>query len=136
MTDSEGTCARLVEIAEKKGKPAEPPAPTRSERKVPTEQPSEDLTTTPYIRQNYRFTEDELRWLRRQSYNLTERLGSRSPTTGRCECKWSPFSSGMRAARRHGAPPLRGCRQALLFCHPESTPGGRRVRPKHPNLSA
>jgi hypothetical protein len=77
MTDSEGTYARLVEIAEKKGKPQQPPAPPASEKSLPIEQPREDLTTTPYISQNYRFTDDELRWLRRQSYNLTERIGTK-----------------------------------------------------------
>ena len=77
MTDSEGTYSQLVEIAEKKGKPHKPPALPRIEKNPPTEQSHEDLTTTPYISQNYRFTEEELRWLRRQSYNLTERLGSK-----------------------------------------------------------
>jgi hypothetical protein len=77
MTDSEGTYSQLVDIAEKKGKPKKSPAPARSEKSPPNEQPREDLTTTPYISQNYRFTEDELRWLRRQSYNLTERLGGK-----------------------------------------------------------
>jgi hypothetical protein len=37
----------------------------------------EDLSTVPYIGQNYRFTEDELKWVRRQAYELTERLGAK-----------------------------------------------------------
>lgn len=77
MTDSEGTYTQLVEISQKKRKPQEQSSPTRNEKSPPPEQPREDLATTPYISQNYRFTEDELRWLRRQSYNLTERIGSK-----------------------------------------------------------
>ena len=39
----------------------------------------EDLSTIPYMAQNYRFTEDELKWLRRQAYDLTETLGAKVP---------------------------------------------------------
>jgi len=78
MTDAEGTYSQLVEIAEKRKKPsrAEPKSP-RPTKKAAEPEPREDLATTPYISQNYRFTEDELRWLRRQAYNLTERLGTK-----------------------------------------------------------
>ena len=79
MTDNDGTYSQLVEIAEKRTKPA-PPKPKASRpaaKKPPEPEPSEDLATTPYISQNYRFTEDELRWLRRQAYSLTERLGTK-----------------------------------------------------------
>jgi len=78
MTDAEGTYSQLVEIAEKQKKPssAEPKSP-RPTKKAAEPEPREDLATTPYISQNYRFTEDELRWLRRQAYNLTERLGTK-----------------------------------------------------------
>lgn len=79
MTDADGTYSQLVEIAEKQKKPssAEPKAPRTASKKPAGPEPREDLATTPYISQNYRFTEDELRWLRRQAYNLTERLGTK-----------------------------------------------------------
>lgn len=39
------------------------------------ETPTEDLSTIPYISQNYRFTEDELRWLRRSAFDYSEQSG-------------------------------------------------------------
>lgn len=77
MTNGDGTYSKLVDIAKKKQARSKPFPPPRPERKPATEAPKEDLSTTPYISQNYRFTEDELRWLRRQAYNFTERLGSK-----------------------------------------------------------
>ncbi len=82
MAEEEGTYSQLVEIAQKKEpetKAITPPRPrSRAPNKpAPAEAPAEDLSTTPYISQNYRFTEDELRWIRRQSYNLTEKLGAK-----------------------------------------------------------
>jgi hypothetical protein len=78
MTDAEGTYSKLVEIAGQRSKPARSPADTQQAAQTPTvEQAGEDLSTTPYISQNYRFTEDELRWIRKQSYNLTEKLGAK-----------------------------------------------------------
>lgn len=79
MTDAEGTYSQLVEIAEKRKKPSSPTAtsPRPPIKRVVESEVREDLATTPYISQNYRFTEDELRWLRRQAYNLTERLGTK-----------------------------------------------------------
>ena len=79
MTDSEGTYSQLVEIAEKQKRPssAEPKSRRPAAKKAAEPEPREDLATTPYISQNYRFTDDELRWLRRQAYNLTERLGTK-----------------------------------------------------------
>jgi hypothetical protein len=79
MTDSEGTYSQLVEIAEKQKRPssAEPKSRRPASKKAAEPEPREDLATTPYISQNYRFTEDELRWLRRQAYNLTERIGTK-----------------------------------------------------------
>ena len=82
MTDPEGTYSKLVEIAQKKAPDKEAPPtpralPAQVEKPAPVEGPGEDLNTTPYISQNYRFTEDELRWIRKQSYNLTEKLGAK-----------------------------------------------------------
>ena len=74
MTEIEGTYSKLAELAEKKSAQARP-EPPKSAAKPQVDAPREDLSTTPYISQNYRFTEDELRWLRRQAYNLTERIG-------------------------------------------------------------
>ncbi len=77
MTGNDGTYSKLVDIAEKKQARSKAIPQPRPEKKPATETPKEDLGTTPYISQNYRFTEDELRWLRRQAYNLTDRLGSK-----------------------------------------------------------
>lgn len=79
MTDAEGTYSQLVEIAEGRKKPsiAKPKSHRPPAKKAAESEPREDLATTPYISQNYRFTEDELRWLRRQAYSLTERLGTK-----------------------------------------------------------
>jgi hypothetical protein len=85
MTEGEGTYAQLVELAQKKDDTPKPSVrPGRKvgssaapEAKAVSGEPAEDLSTTPYISQNYRFTEDELRWLRRQAYSLTERLGAK-----------------------------------------------------------
>jgi len=84
MSENDGTFSKLMEIAEATPSASRPPTPPRRAQPsqpqaspVPAAEPSEDLSTTPYISQNYRFTEDELRWLRRQSLNLSERLGSK-----------------------------------------------------------
>lgn len=77
MTNNDGTYSRLVEMAQEKRARKEPSTPPRAEKKLQGDEPSEDLATTPYISQNYRFTEDELRWLRRQAYNLTEKIGTK-----------------------------------------------------------
>lgn len=37
----------------------------------------EDINVTPYISQSFRFTEAELRWLRQQSYRLTDAFGAK-----------------------------------------------------------
>ena len=78
MSEIEGTYSKLAELAEKKNVQPRPEPARREPRPAPkpeVDAPREDLSTTPYISQNYRFTEDELRWLRRQAYNLTERIG-------------------------------------------------------------
>lgn len=78
MTDAEGTYSKLVEIAGQRPRPTRSSAAAQQTAQKPTvEQPGEDLSTTPYISQNYRFTDDELRWIRKQSYNLTEKLGAK-----------------------------------------------------------
>ncbi|MEX2246929.1 MAG: hypothetical protein WEC75_09595 [Dehalococcoidia bacterium] len=79
MKEAEGTYSQLVELSQEKA-PATRPAPrepARPKAEAAADLSAEDLSTTPYISQNYRFTEDELRWLRRQAYNLTERLGAK-----------------------------------------------------------
>lgn len=82
MNEDEGTYSQLAEIAQTKApdrdaSPTPPPPPLQAERRAPAEGAAEDVNTTPHLSQNYRFTEDELRWLRKQAYNLTERLGAK-----------------------------------------------------------
>ena len=82
MAEVEGTYSKLVEIEREKEPTRQRPKDSSAEQKptaakaAATEQ-KEDLATTPYISQNYRFTEDELKWLRKQSYNLSDRLGGK-----------------------------------------------------------
>lgn len=86
IDNADGTFSKLMELSEKPMPP--PPAPkprTEPVADVPTPSPAEpvravvveDITTTPYISQNYRFTDDELRWLRARSFDLSEQLGSK-----------------------------------------------------------
>jgi hypothetical protein len=77
MTENEGTYSRLIEVERKRAAPAAAPSPAQPRKEAKPAAPPEDLATTPYISQNYRFTEDELRWLRRQAYSLTERFGTK-----------------------------------------------------------
>lgn len=83
----DGTFAKLMEIAETAPESSEPakelpierlpePADLRSEV---SEKTVEDVSTIPYISQNYRFTEDELRWLRAKSFDLSETHGAKVP---------------------------------------------------------
>jgi hypothetical protein len=60
----------VVEIAP--AKLQSEPAPPR-----PLHSAEEDLNTVPYISQSFRITETELSWLRQQSFELTQRFGSR-----------------------------------------------------------
>ena len=72
VPDVEGTFSRLSEVAQT------PPPPGPGAKKEPKpDGPAEDLSTVPYVSQNYRFTEDELRWIRKQAYDLTEQLGGK-----------------------------------------------------------
>jgi hypothetical protein len=78
MNENDGTYASLMELQQDKNS-AKPP--TSQEPKDPTAKaphlPVEDIGNTPYISQNYRFTEDELRWVRQQAFKLTERFGTK-----------------------------------------------------------
>ena len=78
MNENDGTYAALMKLQQEKN-PAKPP--TSQERKEPTTKPpqipAEDITNTPYISQNYRFTDDELRWVRQQAFKLTDRFGTK-----------------------------------------------------------
>lgn len=76
MTDNDGTYSALMELQQGKP-PLKSPSPKDTKTGNLSEGPSEDITTTPYISQNYRFTEDELRWLRLQVFRLRERLGTK-----------------------------------------------------------
>lgn len=79
--EAKGTYSELVELSRQETPArAERPAVAGKPKATPVDavvSENEDLATTPYISQNYRFTEDELRWLRRQSLNLSERLGTK-----------------------------------------------------------
>jgi hypothetical protein len=80
MTDAEGTYSKLVTIAQEKESPPKKPSPIAepaSEKTPQMDEPGEDLSTIPYMNQSYRFTEEEVRWIRRQAYSLTERLGTK-----------------------------------------------------------
>lgn len=78
MTENEGTYSQLVEAAQKKVAAAKSPPPPPGEQPAPApEGQAEDLNTIPYMNQSYRFTEEEVRWIRRQAYSLTERLGTK-----------------------------------------------------------
>ncbi len=80
---AKGMFTQLMDASDKAQRARAPTTRPRQEaephtkNKAQASKPREDLSTTPYISQNYRFTEDELRWLRRQAYNLTERLGGK-----------------------------------------------------------
>ena len=78
MSENEGTYAALMELqqARPNSKP-EAATPPKERLSQPPRAPAEDITTTPYISQNYRFTDDELRWLRLQVFRLRERLGTK-----------------------------------------------------------
>jgi hypothetical protein len=78
VSEHEGTYAALMELqqARPKAKPEAPTTPVEPPSQPP-KSPAEDITTTPYISQNYRFTEDELRWLRHQAFKITEKLGTK-----------------------------------------------------------
>lgn len=70
-TDSDGTYSKLAEIARGTKSSRSPEIPPAEKS------PSEGLAATPYISMSYRFTDDEIRWLRRQAYDLTEALGTK-----------------------------------------------------------
>lgn len=78
MNETDGTFSKLMAMAETGPVPAprSKPEPAPAVAQSPASpHPVEDLTTTPYISQNYRFTEDELHWLRRRAYELSEEIG-------------------------------------------------------------
>lgn len=83
MSENDGTFSKLMEMTEHppaKVAPVKPailvePAPAVSTPTTP--EPTEDINSTPYISQNYRFTEEELRWLRKRSFDLSEEVGAK-----------------------------------------------------------
>lgn len=82
MNENEGTFSKLMEMNEAVPTPAvepkpTPPLPKPTATKVEVDKPVEDLNITPYISQNYRFTEEELRWLRKRSFDLSEQVGAK-----------------------------------------------------------
>ncbi len=83
MNENDGTFSKLMEIAETAPLPTTPSKPPRlpkrppASAKGPTPEPAEDINATPYISQNYRFTDDELRWLRKRSFDLSEQAGAK-----------------------------------------------------------
>src|SRR5690349_3877050 len=78
MSENEGTYAALMELqqAMPEGKPEASASPPITPAPAPKE-PVEDIATTPYISQNYRYTDGELRWLRQQAFKLTEKQGAK-----------------------------------------------------------
>lgn len=86
MKEDEGTYSQLVEVDQEKATraaraiPSPIPVPTQPPKTASPplpEAPTEDINTTPHLSQNYRFTDQELHWLRKQSYDLTERFGTK-----------------------------------------------------------
>lgn len=84
MSENDGTFSKLMEIAETApvanpaAKPsAKEPAPQAPAASEPAVEPAEDLSTTPYMSQNYRFTADELKWLKQQAFELSEHFGTK-----------------------------------------------------------
>ncbi len=86
MSDApDGTFSKLMELSETPlppppdkpaTRPAAPkPAPTPTVD-LPVK-PIEDVDTVPHISQNYRFTDEELRWLRGRSFDLSEQHGAK-----------------------------------------------------------
>lgn len=85
MSENDGTFSKLMELADTTPVPKPVPVAKRESPSTaaPVEQPAstmeapEDINETPYISQNYRFTEEELRWLRKRSFDLTEQVGAK-----------------------------------------------------------
>ncbi len=83
MNENDGPFSRLMELAETGPAPASPSKPPVRPKlppataKASAPEPVEDINATPYISQNYRFTEDELRWLRKRSFDLSEEVGAK-----------------------------------------------------------
>jgi hypothetical protein len=83
MNENDGTFSKLMEIAEAGPSPKAPPkrpvSPTLSPatEKAAATTPLDDVNATPYISQNYRFTEEELRWLRKRAFDLSEEVGAK-----------------------------------------------------------
>ena len=125
MMDGKGMFTELMSISDEKpesaptGKPdptpelakspANPPVKQSStSKKPPAPPPAEDINTVAYMSQNYRFTDSELRWIRQQSFSLTERLGFRVPqsTVLRIAISTSRMSATViRTATRSSIPP-------------------------------
>lgn len=78
MTENDGTYSALMELQHGVPDPKNVKVKHTKQAGEDTKaRPVEDFSTTPYISQNYRFTEEELRWLRHQAFKLTERLGTK-----------------------------------------------------------
>jgi hypothetical protein len=77
----EPTPARAALFARSQSAPAREEAALAQQKKSDSpdldEIPREDINVTPYISQSFRFTEAELRWLRQQSYRLTDAFGAK-----------------------------------------------------------
>jgi len=78
VTENDGTYSALMELQQdRQPLKALKPKQAKEASENPKATPVEDLSTTPYVSQNYRFTESELRWLRHQAFKLTEKLGTK-----------------------------------------------------------
>jgi hypothetical protein len=77
MSENDGTYAALMKLQQER--PVKSTGPKGASELPPKPLPdsTEDLIITPYISQNYRFTDDELRWVRQQAFKLTERFGTK-----------------------------------------------------------
>lgn len=82
MSDNDGTYASLVQLQEPRRKPRVPPTGKPQMTEKPSPPPPddpilgelEDLSEAGYNSHSFRFTESELRWLRRFSLRLSETL--------------------------------------------------------------
>lgn len=78
MTGNDGTYAKLADMAKKQETSKKPPTFTARPKPEPSSSERiEDLYITPYISQTFRLTEDELRWVRKQAFIQTEKLGEK-----------------------------------------------------------
>jgi hypothetical protein len=78
MTEDEGTYSALMELERGQNRlPKRTDLELRQSSEPGKASPPDELDIIPYMSQSYRFTEEEVRWIRQQSFTQTQRLGTR-----------------------------------------------------------